>query len=65
MTFAELILLATAAIGCYFLFRPLQRRLEVYLATKIFARRSRSTGITIDVTDYKSSASNKKDENPS
>ena len=64
MTLAEVILLVAAAIGLYFLFRPLQRRLESYLATKVFARHSRSTELMIDVTDYTSSASDTKDENP-
>ena len=63
MTLAELILLAAAAIGLYFLLRPLQRQLEIYLARHVFARHSHSTSLTIDVTDYTSSESDKKDEN--
>ena len=64
MTLAELILIAAAAIGLYFLFRPIQRRLERFLTDKVFGRRPRATRHTIDVIHFTSSTpgNDKKDE---
>ena len=64
MTLAELILFAAAASGLYFVFRPIQRRLERYLAEHVFGRGPRSPRRTIDVIHFTSSRSDndKKDE---
>jgi hypothetical protein len=64
MTFAEIVLLVAAGVGFYLLLRPLQRRLAVFLARQVFSRVPRSSPLTIDVTDYTSSVSDKKDRHP-
>jgi hypothetical protein len=62
MTFAEIILLVAGGIGIYFVLRPLQRWLEVYLLKKIFARHPHLRRPTIDVTEFTSYPSHKKEE---
>jgi hypothetical protein len=62
MTFAELILLVSAGIGIYYVLRPLQRRLEIYLLRKLFARHPRPRRPTIDVTGFTSYLSHKKED---
>jgi hypothetical protein len=62
MTFAEIILLIAAGVGIYFLLRPLQRWLEIYLIRKFFARHPRLRRPTIDVTDFTSYPSHKKED---
>jgi hypothetical protein len=63
MTLAELLLFAAAACALYLLLRPIQRRLERYLTSRITGR-PRPTHPTIDVTDFKSYAVRKKDDDP-
>jgi hypothetical protein len=62
MTFAEIILLVAGGMGIYFVLRPLQRWLEVYLLGKFFARRPRLHRPTIDVTEFTSRLSHKKED---
>jgi hypothetical protein len=62
MTFAEIILLVAGGIGIYFVLRPLQRRLEIYLLRRFFARHPRPRRPTIDVTDFSSYPSRKKED---
>ena len=62
MTFAEIILLVAGGIGIYFVLRPLQRWLEAYLLTKFFARYPRVRPPTIDVTEFTSRLSHKKED---
>ena len=62
MTFAEVLLLVAGAVGIYYLLRPLQRALERYLARKFRARRPYSRRLTLDVTEFTSHGSRKKEE---
>jgi len=62
MTFAEIILLVAAGTGIYFVLRPLQRRLEIYLLRKFVARHPRVRRPTIDVTEFTSYLSHKKED---
>jgi hypothetical protein len=62
MTFAEIVLLVAGGIGVYFVLRPLQRWLEAYLLRRFFARRPRLRRPTIDVTDFSSYPSRKKED---
>jgi hypothetical protein len=62
MTFAEIILLVGGGIGIYFVLRPVQRWLEVYLLRKFFAGRPRPRRPTIDVTEFTSRLSHKKED---
>ncbi|SRR5712692_5327427 len=63
MTFAEIVLLITGGIGIYFLLRPLQRWLEIHLNRKFFAHHTRlPRRPTIDVTDFTSYPSHKKED---
>jgi hypothetical protein len=61
MTLAEIFLLIVGITGIYHLLRPLQRSLETYLTRK-FARNSRARLPTIDVTEFKSYGSRKKED---
>jgi hypothetical protein len=61
MTFAEVILLVAGIIGIYFLLRPLQRWLERYFIGKFFARHPGHRP-TIDVTDFTSRSTHKKED---
>jgi hypothetical protein len=65
MTFAEIILLIAGVAGIYFLLRPLQRRLEIYLIRKFFARRPRLHRPSIDVTDFRSYPPHNKEDHHS
>jgi hypothetical protein len=62
MTFAEIVLLVAGVVGIYFLLRPLQRWLEVYLTRRFFAHRPRLRRPPIDVTDFTSYPSHKKED---
>jgi hypothetical protein len=62
MTLAEIFLLIAGGTGIYFLLTPLQRRLESYLIRKFFAGHRRVRRPTIDVTDFKSFESNRRDD---
>lgn len=62
MTFAEVILLVAGIAGIYFLLRPLQRRLERFFIAKFFAHYPRGHRPTIDVTDFTSHSTHKKDD---
>ena len=62
MTFAEIFLLIAGGAGIYFLLRPLQRWLEIYLIRKFFVRNPRLSRPTIDVTDFTSYESRRKDD---
>jgi hypothetical protein len=62
MTFAEIILLIAGGAGIYFLLRPLQRWLEICLIRQFFAHGPRARRPTIDVTDFTSYASHKKED---
>jgi len=62
MTFAELFLLFAGGAGVYFLLRPLQRWLEHYLIRKLVGRRPRLRRPTIDVTDFTSYESSRKED---
>jgi len=62
MTFAEIILLVAGIAGIYFLLRPLQRWLETFFIRKIFARGPRGHRPTIDVTDFTSHSTHKKED---
>ena len=61
MTFAEVIFLVGGAVGIYFLLRPLEWWLEASLRRLFSARHPRLDRPVIDVTDFKSYASHKKD----
>jgi len=62
MTFAEMFLLIAGGTGIYFLLRPLQRWLETYLIRKFVERRPRLRRPTIDVTDFTSYESSRKED---
>jgi hypothetical protein len=62
MTLAEMLLLIAGGTGIYFLLRPLQRWLEICLIRKFFARHPRLGPPTIDVTDFISDGSSRKDD---
>ena len=61
MTLAELVLVVAGVVVIYLLLRPLQRRLERYLARK-FAGEPRGHLPTIDITDFTSHRSHQKEE---
>jgi hypothetical protein len=62
MTLAEMLLLIASGIGIYFLLTPLQRSLERCLIRKFFGRHPRLRRPTIDVTDFTSYPSHKKED---
>ena len=62
MTFAEMLLLIAGGTGIYFLLRPLQRWLEAYLIRRFAVRRPRLRRPKIDVTDFTSYDSSRKDD---
>ena len=62
MTLAEMFLLIAGGTGIYFLLTPLQRSIERYLISKFFARHRRLRRPTIDVTDFRSYESNRKED---
>ena len=62
MTFAEVAFLIAGGIGIYFVLRPLERWLEGCLLRTVFTRRSRMHRTTIDVTDFTSYSSQKKED---
>jgi hypothetical protein len=61
MTLAEIILVVAGGIGMYFVLRPLQQWIEAYLL-RTFARRPRLHRPTIDVTEFSSYPSRKKED---
>lgn len=61
MTFAEMILFVAGGAGIYFLLRPLQRRLESRLI-RTLRRRPHGHLPPIDVTDFTTRASHKKED---
>jgi hypothetical protein len=65
MTLAEMVLLIGGGVGIYFLLTPLQRSLESYLVRKFFARHPRLRRPTIDVTDFTSYESGRKEDHRS
>ena len=62
MTFAEISLLILGGAGIYFLLTPIQRRLETYLFRKLFTRHPRLRRPVIDVTDFTSYESKRKED---
>jgi hypothetical protein len=62
MTLAELLLLLAGGTGMYFLLAPLQRRLERFLKRTFFARHRYPYRPTIDVTDFTSHESRRKED---
>lgn len=62
MTFAELLLLVAGGTGLYFLLRPLQRTIEIYLVRKFIARHPRPRRPWIDVADITSHEANRKED---
>jgi hypothetical protein len=62
MTLAEMFLLIAGGTGIYFLLTPLQRSLERYLIGKFFSRHPRLRRPTIDVTDFTSYESKRKED---
>src|ERR1700737_885022 len=62
MTLAEIFLLIAGGTGIYFLLTPLQRGLERYLIRRFFTRHRRLRRPTIDVTDFTSYESNRKED---
>jgi hypothetical protein len=62
MTLAEMFLLIAGGAGIYYLLRPLQRWLEIYLIRRFFARNPRLRRPTIDVTDFTSYESHRKED---
>jgi hypothetical protein len=62
MTLAEIMLLIAGGVGIYFLLRPLQRWLETYFLRRFFARHSRLRRPMIDVTDFASHRTHKKED---
>ena len=62
MTIAEIGLLAGAVVGIYFLLRPLQRLLEVFLLRTFASPRQRLRRPIIDVTPFTPRSVQKKDE---
>ena len=65
MTLAEIFLLIAGGTGIYFLLTPLQRSLERYLIMKFFARHPRLRRPTIDVNDFTSYESSRKEDHHS
>ena len=61
MTLAEIVLIIAGGVGIYLLLRPLQRRLERYLARTVFAR-PRVHRTLIDVTEFTSHPSQEEEE---
>jgi hypothetical protein len=61
MTLAEIFLLIAGGTGIYLLLRPLQRWLETYLIRKFSGSHPRLHQPTIDVTDFTSYESRRKD----
>jgi hypothetical protein len=64
MTFAEICLLIASGVGIYLLLTPFQRWLERHLISAWVGRRSRFPPTTIDVTDFTSYQSPRKDDGP-
>jgi hypothetical protein len=62
MTIAEMLLLIAGGTGIYFLLRPLQRWLELHLARMFSGRTPRYRPRIIDVTDFESDESRRKDD---
>lgn len=62
MTFAETIFLVAGGIGIYVLLRPLERWLEACLLRTFFRRHRSLRQPTIDVTDFTSYTSHKKED---
>jgi hypothetical protein len=62
MTLAELFLLIAGGTGIYFLLRPLQRWLEHYFLRRFVGRHPRLRRPTIDVTDFTSYESSRKED---
>ena len=62
MTFAELVFLVVGVIGIYVLLRPFQRWLEAVLVKTLPGRRPREHRTTIDVTEFRSYPSRKKED---
>jgi hypothetical protein len=61
MTIAEILFLAAGGAAIYLLLRPLQRWLEAWLGTHVFARRTRVRRQIIDV-DFTHDSSHRKDD---
>jgi hypothetical protein len=62
MTLAEIAFLVAGVIGIYFLLRPLERWLEASLLRKFLKRDPGVRGTTIDVTDFTSYSTRKKED---
>jgi hypothetical protein len=62
MTFAELFLLVAGGGLIYIGLRPVQRWLERQLISKLFGRRPRSLPPPIDVADFRTERSRRKDD---
>lgn len=62
MTLAEGFLFVVACAAIYFALRPMQRWLEVRLSRILRRGYSRTSHPTIDVTDFRSRTSRKKDD---
>ena len=62
MTFAELLLLVAGGTVLYRLLTPLQRRLERHLMKRFFSRHPRVWEPPIDITDFTSHASRRKED---
>jgi hypothetical protein len=62
MTLAEMLLFIAAGTGIYFLLRPLQRWIERRLIRKVRARQPRMDRRTIDVTDFTSYESHRRED---
>jgi len=62
MTFAEIFLLIAGGTGIYYLLSPIQRWLEIFLVRKFFAGYSRGRRPMIDVTDFTSHESHRKED---
>ena len=62
MTLAEILFLVAGGTGIYFLLRPLQRWLERRLRRALWARHPRAIPPPMDVTDFTSHRSSRKDD---
>jgi hypothetical protein len=62
MTFAEIVFFIAAGIGIYRLLRPLERWLEGSLLRMFSGRHPRSRRTMIDVTDFRSYPSEKRED---
>jgi hypothetical protein len=62
MTLAEILLLVAGGTGIYFLLRPLQRWFERGLRRTFGIRRPRAIPPPLDVTDFTSHRSSRKDD---